>query len=282
MKKILVTGSAGQLGQVIVNRLKQKKYEVLGIDLITSPTTDRIVDIRNADEVNKISIGCDAMIHTAAIHGKHYNQKYPRLEFLKTNVDGTFNLLQACVLNKVTKFLYASSTSIYGNAMCNNEQAVWVDETLTPVPRDIYDITKLTAELLCKDYFEKEGIEATILRISRFLPEEENIRAIHRLYRGIDVQDGANGLILALEKTFDTFEIFNISSRSPFTKSDLKALVKDPVATIKKYYPQVEETFERRNWVLPTKIDRVYSIEKARKKLNFHPVYNFIDLIEPF
>ncbi|QHT68063.1 NAD-dependent epimerase/dehydratase family protein [Rhodocytophaga rosea] len=67
----------------------------------------------------------------------------------------------------IKKFLY-STTSIYGNAMVHASQAVWVEENLLPDPRDIYDITKLTAELLCRDFFEKEGIETTVLRVSRF------------------------------------------------------------------------------------------------------------------
>ncbi len=64
----------------------------------------------------------------------------------------------------------------------------------------------------CRDFFDKEGIKTTVLRVSRFLPENENFKAIHRLYRGLDEKDGLMGIILALEKTFKTFEIYNISN----------------------------------------------------------------------
>ncbi|MGE5106591.1 MAG: NAD-dependent epimerase/dehydratase family protein, partial [Sphingobacteriales bacterium] len=185
MKKILITGSSGQLGRELVKLLRVSNYDVMGIDIVTSPTTDKLIDIRDAVKINKITTGFDAIIHTAAIHGKHYELNYPREEFIKTNIDGTFNLLNASVLNGIKKFLYTSTTSIYGKSMVNDKQAVWVDETLIPSPRDIYDITKLTAELLCQDYFEKERIETTVLRVSRFLPEDENTQAIHRLYRGL-------------------------------------------------------------------------------------------------
>jgi UDP-glucose 4-epimerase len=280
MKKILVTGSSGQLGRAIVNQLKLRNYNVLGIDVVASETTDRIIDIRDATVINEITRGFDAIIHTAAIHGKHYELKYPREEFIKTNIDGTFHLLNACVLNGIKKFLYTSTTSIYGKAMVNTEQAVWVDETLTPDPRDIYDITKLTAELLCRDFFEKEGIETTVLRVSRFLPEDENTKAIHRLYRGLDEQDGAIGHILALEKTFQTFEIYNISNESPFKKTDLSELIINPKQVIKKYYPQVETIFTEKGWLFPNKIDRVYSIEKAKSQLNYNPTNNFNKFID--
>lgn len=279
MQKILVTGSSGQLGQELVIQLKQKKYDVMGIDIVTSSTTDQIIDIRNIEQIEKITIGFDAIIHTAAIHGKHYELNYPREEFIKTNIDGTFNLLNACVLNGVRKFLYTSTTSIYGNAMVNDSQAVWVDESLTPNPRDIYDITKLTAELLCRDFFEKNQIETTVLRVSRFLPETENLKAIHRLYRGLDESDGARGVILALEKTFETFEIYNISNESPFMQNDLTELFENPKQVIKKYYPNIEEIFAIKNWIFPEKIDRVYSIDKAKKELNYQPVNNFDSFI---
>jgi UDP-glucose 4-epimerase len=279
MKKILVTGSSGQLGRELVNQLKSRNYRVLGIDVVESQTTDKLIDIRDAKQINELTIGFDAIIHTAAIHGKHYELKYPRDTFISTNINGTFNLLNACVLNGIKKFLYTSTTSIYGNAMVDSNQAVWVDEMLTPDPRDIYDITKLTAELLCRDYFEKEGIETTVLRVSRFLPEEENLKAIHRLYRGLDERDGAYGIILALEKTFETFEIYNISNESPFQKADLEALIRNPKEVMLKYYPKIESVFANKNWIFPNKIDRVYSIEKAKKELNYHPINNFDSFI---
>ena len=279
MTKVLVTGSSGQLGREIVRQLKQRNYEVFGIDIIESETTHKLIDIRNKEQVNAITNGVDAIIHTAAIHGKHYELKYPRDEFIKTNIDGTFNLLNACVVNGIKKFLYTSTTSIYGKAMVNEDLAVWVDETLTPDPRDIYDITKLTAELLCRDFFEKESIETTVLRVSRFLPEDENTKAVHRLYRGLDERDGAVGHILALEKTFKTFEVYNISNESPFKKTDLAGLMTNPKQVIKRYYPRIEKIFADKNWVFPDKIDRVYSIKKAKKELNYKPVYNFDSFI---
>lgn len=279
MRRVLVTGSSGQLGRQIVKQLKLRDYDVLGIDIIESDTTKQIIDIRDNEQIKKITIGIDAIIHTAAIHGRHYELKYPREKFIETNINGTFNLLNACVENGINKFLYTSTTSIYGKSMVNSEQAVWVDENLIPNPRDIYDITKLTAELLCQDYFEKESIETTVLRVSRFLPEDENTKAVHRLYRGLDEYDGAIAHILALEKRFKTFEIYNISNESPFQKEDLKALILHPKEVIKKYYEEIEQIFEEKGWVFPNSIDRVYSIDKAKKELGYLPVNNFNSFI---
>jgi UDP-glucose 4-epimerase len=278
--KILVTGSSGRLGKEIVKLLKLNNYEVLGIDIIESETTDELIDIRNAESVLNVTGSIDAIIHTAAIHGKHYELKYPREEFIQTNIMGTFNLLNACVKNGIPKFIYTSTTSIYGNAMLSDSQAVWVTENLVPDPRDIYDITKLTAELLCKDYFEKEHIETTVLRVSRFLPETDNLKAIHRLYRGLAEEDGAMAHMLALQKQFDSFEIFNISNQSPFRESDLTELYKNPKKVIARYYPNVEASFERKNWHFPKRIDRIYVIDKAIKMLAFNPQQNFDSFLD--
>lgn len=275
MKKIIVTGSSGKLGKEIVKQLRLQNYEVLGLDLTSSDTTDKIIDIKDLNEIEKITKGFDAIIHTAALHGKHTDLNYSRSKFIETNIHGTNNLLSACVTNGIKKFLYTSTTSIYGTAMVNSNQAVWVDENLVPEPRDIYDITKLTCELLCRDYFEKERIETTVLRVSRFLPEDDNTKANHRIYRGLDEEDGAIGHLLALEKKFDSFQIYNISNESPFKRDDLIDLYKNPKKVMSKYYPEIEKIYAEKKWNFLERIDRVYSIEKAKKELNYNPTRNF-------
>ena len=117
----------------------------------------------------KITRGIDAVIHTAALHGKHMDLHYPREDFVDTNIKGTLNLLNACLANGVKKFLFTSTTSIYGKSLVNDNQAVWVDEDLPIQPRDIYDITKQTCEELCRDFFEKEHLQTSVYRVGRFL-----------------------------------------------------------------------------------------------------------------
>jgi nucleoside-diphosphate-sugar epimerase len=280
MKHVLVTGSSGQLGREIVRQLREGPYHVTGVDVLPAPTTDRLLDIRDKAQVFAAARGIDAIIHTAAVHGKQYALNYPRGAFTGTNIDGTLHLLEACVAHGIRKFLYTSTTSIYGHAMSGDREAIWVDEALPPDPRDIYDITKLAAELLCRDFFEKEGVQATVLRVSRFLPEPDNTIAVHRLYRGLDERDGAAAHLLALEKTFDRFQVFNVSAKSPFGKADLAGLKTDPKAVIKKYYPDVEQVFAARQWTFPQSIDRVYVVDKAERQLGYAPQYNFREYLE--
>lgn len=273
--KILVTGASGRLGSVTVHHLRSLGYNVTGIDLIEHSSTDELIDILDLDAIERISRGADAMVHTAALHGKHYDLNYSREAFIDVNIKGTLNLLNAAVKNGVKKFIYTSTTSIYGTAMNSETQAVWVDETLIEEPRDIYDITKQCCEQLCKDFFHKEGLEAIVLRVARFLPETKNLMINHRLYRGLDERDGAEAIRLALLHIFKQFDVFNISSGSPFSKEDLPVLKFSPLEVIKKYHPEAEEIYKKRGWTFPNTIDRVYSSDKAAAIFGYTPKYTY-------
>lgn len=277
--KVLVTGSSGQLGSATVNHLKKQGYIVYGIDLTPSATTDELLDITQKEKVLVVCQGYDAIIHTAAVHGKHYELGYPRQAFIYTNIIGALNLLEACAQNGIGRFLYTSTTSIYGEAMVNPEQAVWVDEQLQARPRDIYDITKQSAEQLCRDFFYKEGLQTSVYRVARFLPEDDNLMLNHRLYRGLDPRDGAEALRLALHTDFRDFEIFNISSGTPFTKDDLYILKHQPEKAILKYHPEAADIYKYNKWQFPHSIDRVYDSLKAMQYLGYKPQYTFAKLL---
>lgn len=273
--KVLITGSSGQLGSATVNHLKKHGHIAYGIDIIPAGTTDELIDITDIDSVMRVCRGFDAIIHTAALHGKHYELGYPREAFINVNIAGTLNLLNACIKNGIARFLYTSTTSIYGNAMVDPEKAVWVDELLPEQPRDIYDITKQTAEQLCKDFFYKEGMQTSIYRVARFLPESDNLKLNHRLYRGLDERDGAEALRLALGVDFKSFEIFNISSGSPFDQTEVYAIKNNPGSIILKHYPAAAEIYETNGWQLPKSIDRVYVCDKAAQYFNYTPAFTF-------
>ncbi|WP_345951512.1 NAD(P)-dependent oxidoreductase [Mucilaginibacter sp. PAMB04274] len=276
---ILVTGSAGKLGTVVMQRLKAAGYNAIGADLVPGVTTDVLLNVNLKEQVLEATRHIDAIIHTAAIHGRHYDLGYSREAFIDINIYGTLNLLNACTKQGINKFLYISTTSIYGNAMVSPHQAVWVDELLTEQPRDIYDITKQAAEQLCKDFFYKEGVQASVYRVGRFLPEEANLEANHRLYRGLDERDGAEALYLALQHTFQEFEVFNIASSSSFSKDELVTLKHNPTEIILKHYPEAEDFYKKNGWKFPESIDRVYVTDKAKTMLGYTPKYTFNSLL---
>ncbi|MFD2286291.1 NAD-dependent epimerase/dehydratase family protein [Pedobacter petrophilus] len=278
--RVLVTGSSGKLGSVTVKHLADFGYMVTGLDISGSSTTNLIADVKDKGKILEIIQNFDAVIHTAALHGRHMDLNYSREEFVDTNIKGTLNLLNACVANGIGKFLFTSTTSIYGKSLVDDNEAVWVNEELPIQPRDIYDITKQSCEELCREFFEKEKLDVTVFRVGRFLPEPDNLKLNHRLYRGLDEQDGADALRLALEHNFEQFEIFNISSGSPFQKEDLIELKHDAACVIAKYYPEVIELYERNHWTLPESIDRVYRSDKAMQMLSYQPKFTFEYLLK--
>ncbi|WP_343319527.1 NAD-dependent epimerase/dehydratase family protein [Sphingobacterium multivorum] len=278
--RILVTGSSGKLGSITVRNLRRAGHNVTGIDLLASDTTEHFLDIQQTEAVVEFARNYDAIVHTAALHGRHMDLNYSRQSFIDTNITGTLNLLNACVKNGVKRFLFTSTTSIYGKALVDSEKAVWVTEELTIQPRDIYDITKQACEELCRDFFEKEQLMTSVYRVGRFLPEPDNLMLNHRLYRGLDQRDGAEALRLGIETDFTSFQIFNISSGSPFEIEDLIELKFNPLNVIATRVPKAIEIYRQKGWSFPASIDRVYRSDKAMQLLGYKPKYTFEFLLD--
>jgi UDP-glucose 4-epimerase len=155
-----------------------------------------------------------------------------------------------------------------------------VTEELVTQPRDIYDITKIAAEELCRNIALNAGMSVLCLRVSRFFTQTPRLQALYRLYRGVDVRDAAAAHVLALNAQGIPFDIMNISARSPFRKSDLPMLLHNAPDVLRERVPHVVEAFARHKWELPASIDRVYVIEKAERVLGFRPVYGFDEFMD--
>lgn len=102
--KVLVTGSAGKLGKAVMQKLAATNIEAVGADIVPGPTTNLLLDVTHKDHVLTACAGVNAIIHTAAIHGRHYDLNYPREAFIDTNIYGTLNLLNASVKCGVKQF----------------------------------------------------------------------------------------------------------------------------------------------------------------------------------
>lgn len=276
--RVLVTGSSGHLGAAVAEQLSTS-HEPIGIDLVPGRWTQRVMSIADRAAVFEVVREVDAIIHTASLHQPHV-ATHSRQAFVDTNITGTLNLLEAAIQNGVQRFVYSSTTSLYGEAMVPTGEAVWVTEELVPRPRDIYDITKIAAEELCRNIALNTGMSTLCLRVSRFFAQTPRLQALYRLYRGVDVRDAAAAHVLALTMHGIPFDIMNISARSPFRKSDLLLLLHNAPAVLQARVPHVVEAFARHNWELPASIDRVYIIEKAERLLGYRPVYGFDEFIE--
>jgi nucleoside-diphosphate-sugar epimerase len=279
--RVLVTGSSGQLGAVVARELQSQQHEVTAVDLVPGNETTQSGSVTDRDLTFDLARGCDAIIHTASLHAAHL-QTHSAAQFIDTNLHGTLNLLDAAAAHGIRRFVYTSTTSLYGHAMERADQAVWVTEDLVPQPRDIYDITKIAAEQLCAAAAARQRPQMTCLslRVSRFFAEDPRLLAIYRLYRGVDVRDAAAAHVLALEAPLSGYDVFNISAHSPFAKDHLHRLKFGAAAVLRAQFPWIDEAFQRRAWDLPASIDRVYVTEKAERVLHYRPKFGLVQFLQ--
>lgn len=273
--RVIVTGSSGRLGSTVVAALRDR-YEVIGIDLAPAATTTIVGSIEDAALIERVFWAHDpiaGVIHTASLHAPHVGRA-PRERFEEVNVAATRCLLEQAVAHGARRFVYTSTTSVYGDALVPTDRAVWVTEELPPRPRDIYDETKLAAEGLCAAFAAAGRLSTVCLRAGRFFAEAPALVAAYRLYRGLDVRDAAAAHVLALEHPDRPEGVFNLAARSPFTPDDLVELLTDAPAVIRRRVPGAEAAFAARGWPLPAGIDRVYVIARAEAGLGYRPVHD--------
>src|ERR1044072_8804337 len=145
--RILVTGSAGHLGEALVRVLRAEGADVVGLDILASPYTDIVGAIGDRKLVKEAVEGRDAVVHAATLDTPPV-APHERQEFVDTNIPGTLNLLQEAVAAKHSRFVFTSTTSAFGRALTPppGAPAAWITEDVAPVPRNIYGATKTAAE----------------------------------------------------------------------------------------------------------------------------------------
>ncbi|MET3337161.1 MULTISPECIES: NAD-dependent epimerase/dehydratase family protein [Bradyrhizobium] len=290
---ILVTGSAGHLGEAILRTLRARGSPVRGIDLKPSPFTDAVGSIVDPGFVRSQMDGVTAVIHTATLHKPHVGTHSKR-DFVDTNVTGTLNLLEAAASAGVRSFVFTSTTSAFGSQLRSGagQAAVWVTEDLPPVPKNIYGTTKLMAETLCELFYRERALPVVVLRTSRFFPEDdddpamrsaytlENAQANELLYRRLDIADAVSAHLLAAERAPKIgFVRYIVSATSPFEPRHLAALARDAAGVVRELYPDCAQLYAARGWNLLPEIDRVYVNERARRELGWRPEFDFAHVL---
>jgi len=114
--KILVTGSAGHLGEALMRVLAASPHEAIGVDVLPSPYTQHVGTIADRAFVRPCMHGVDAVLHAATLHKPHV-ASHSRQDFVDTNVTGTLNLLEQAVAARVQAFVFTSTTSVFGDAL---------------------------------------------------------------------------------------------------------------------------------------------------------------------
>src|SRR5262245_42706818 len=113
---LLVTGSAGHLGEALVRHLREAGRPVRGIDRLPSHTTDVVGSITDLDLVARCMDGVDEIVHAATLHKPHV-ASHSRQDFIDTNITGTSRLLEAALRARVRAFVFTSTTSAFGDAL---------------------------------------------------------------------------------------------------------------------------------------------------------------------
>ncbi len=292
--RYLVTGSSGHLGEGLVRTLTQRGEDVEGLDLLPSPHTHRVGSICDRDFVAECMKGVDAVIHAATLHKPHVHS-HSKQDFIDTNIQGTLTLLEAAVAAEVGAFVFSSTTSAFGKMLTPPEggPAIWIDESVPSVPKNIYGTTKVSAEDLCELFARTEGLPCVVLRNARFFPEEDddpkrregfepdNLKAIEYLYRRLDLEDAVEAHILAAGQASSLgFDKFVLSATTPFGQRHLMQLRTDATSVVGELFPDFEAVFEGRGWTMLSSLDRVYVNRAAREKLGWKPKWDFAAILE--
>ena len=188
---ILVIGGAGFIGSSVVQELlKCNVAQVTVFDNFTRGKLDYISqslndprcriwphggDIRDVDLLDDAMKEVDVVVHLAAMWLLHCRD-YPRTAF-HVNIEGTFNVLEACVRNNVKRLIYSSSASVYGDAV-----EVPMSETHPFNNRNFYGATKIAGEAMCRAYYDRYGLEYVGLRyMNVYGPRQDQ----HAVYSGV-------------------------------------------------------------------------------------------------
>ena len=298
--KVLVTGSAGHLGEALMRAFRATERPAAGLDIKSSAFTEYVGSIVDRALVKRCMRDVKTVIHTATLHKPHIATHAMR-DFVETNIAGTLVLLEEAAAAGVECFLYTSTTSAFGDALspAANEPAAWITEDVTPIPKNIYGVTKLAAESLCELFFRKHRLPTMVLRTSRFFPEDDddaairsryetaNLQANELLYRRADIQDIVTAHLAAETRLRDPgfrsdkgFRRYIISAQTPFQRSDCAQLRSSAAEVVQRLFPESAALYAARQWTLFPSMDRVYDSSLAIRELGWQPRYDFQHVLD--
>ncbi len=256
IKKVLVTGGAGFIGSHLVDKLLREQVEVVTLDNINSFYNTNLKrkhieshnqfsnyhfvegDIRDDVALRKtFEHGpFDAVVHLAALAGVRPSLQNPG-EYIDVNVRGTQKLLDCARSSASTRFVFASSSSVYGN---RTEEA-FLETDKVDRPESPYASSKAAGELICHATHQCFNLEVMCLRFfTVFGPRQRPDLAINKFCRLIEdgqpieiygdgssrrdytfIADTVSGIISAMQSPFSGFEVINLGRGTPVTLNEL-------------------------------------------------------------
>lgn len=185
MKKILITGAGGFIGSHLTQKLVKNGYEVTALFRYNSSNSrgwldkdrdetdghfkNKFCDLGDLPFINKLTKGKDAVIHLAALIGIPYSYQ-ARDSYLKSNIIGTFNVLEASLNNNISKLIHTSTSEVYGTPLKTP-----ISEKNELQPQSPYAASKVGADQLAMSYFKSFNLPLTIIRpFNNFGPRQSN------------------------------------------------------------------------------------------------------------
>lgn len=298
MPKVLVTGFAGFIGSHLTERLLEEGHTVIGLDEFNNYYDPKIkernisgfkgnknfienrFDIRDKNKIDKLfdEHKPDVVVHLAARAGVRPSLTEPLL-YEEVNIIGTLNLLEAAKTTKCKKFVFGSSSSVYGE--CKNVPFKEIELDLKPISP--YGVTKLNGEKFCYAYNHLHKIPIICLRFfTVYGPRQRPDLAIYKFTKLIEegkpipvfgdgqfkrdftyVTEIVNGIMASVNYTQTSFEIFNLGESHTTSVVELIKLIEN--ATGKKAI--IDWQPEQPGDVPLTYAD----VSKAEKLLNYNP-----------
>lgn len=295
--RILVTGGAGFIGSHLVEKLLAVGHEVVILDDFNDFYDPQIkhanvanfakevtvcrVDLRESDSVRRMfrREKVEAIVHLAARAGVRPSIQHPRL-YYDTNVIGTLHLLEAARATGIERFIFASSSSVYGaSKTVPFSEGQHLTQTLSP-----YGATKIGGEFLCSTYSHLYQMRVVALRyFTVYGPRQRPDLAIHqftrRIYAGqpIDqfgdgttqrdytyIDDIIQGTMAAFDYDGPLYDIFNLGESQTIQLKDLISAIENAVGKKAKINRLSEQ---------PGDMPRTFAdISKARKSLGYNPI----------
>jgi UDP-glucose 4-epimerase len=292
--RVLVTGSAGYLGERICQHLEDEAFEVIGFDQAASEYTNVVGDIQDHDLLIQALQGVEVAVHVAGYHRPYlHHQIVTEQQLIETNIVGTLNLLESAAKVGVKNLVFTSTTAVYGDSRKSahlsdgTQAATIISEETLPRPRGPYGMSKLAAERLCEVYHNRKNLNVIILRPSRFFPDQDvdesletlsshNLKANELLHRRVDVRDLVAVYSLAVRAVERLqFDLFLISAATPLLDCDPRALMTDAPGVVEAFFPGCTAVYTAREWSMAKTIEFVYSSSKVRKFLGYQSDHDF-------
>ncbi len=294
--RAVVTGAAGFIGSHLCERLLEDGWDVVGVDNFNDfydPQVKRAnvcecmahesfrlveADIRDAEAMHAaVARDTDAIVHLAAMAGVRPSIDEPLL-YSDVNVNGTLVMLEAARKAEVAKFIFASSSSVYGN----NEKVPFSEDDNVDFPISPYAATKKACELICHTYHALYDMPMTCLRFfTVYGPRQRPDLAIHKFAKLIEsgrpipiygdgtkmrdftyIDDIIDGVVAAIKHCED-FHTYNLGESQPISVNDLVSRIERALGTTaQREYMSAQ----------PGDVERTFAdVSRAERELGYHP-----------